>query len=89
MTIQLSPEQEQLIGRAIGAGLISAPTEAIELGIAAILAHLQSKRDSETIGGSEEWSEKLSEWAGSHSSTAPPLPDEAFDRESIYGSRGI
>ena len=34
-----------------------------------------------------EWVDAFTTWAGSHSSDAPPLSDEAISRESIYRER--
>jgi Arc/MetJ-type ribon-helix-helix transcriptional regulator len=36
----------------------------------------------------EEWSRELVAWSESHATT-PLLPDEAIDRDSIYGARGL
>jgi Arc/MetJ-type ribon-helix-helix transcriptional regulator len=38
--------------------------------------------------GVEEWFRELTAWSGSHSPT-PLLPDEAIDRDSIYGACGL
>ncbi|MGA2169310.1 MAG: hypothetical protein ABSG62_13960 [Terracidiphilus sp.] len=36
----------------------------------------------------EEWFRELTSWSESHATT-PLLPDEAIDRDSIYGARGL
>jgi len=36
----------------------------------------------------EEWSRELTAWSESHATT-PLLPDEAINRDSIYGARGL
>ena len=36
----------------------------------------------------EEWSRELAAWSESHTRATPLLPDEALDRDSIYGARG-
>jgi Arc/MetJ-type ribon-helix-helix transcriptional regulator len=38
--------------------------------------------------GAEEWSRELSAWSESHTTATPLIPDEALDRDSIYGGRG-
>jgi hypothetical protein len=38
--------------------------------------------------GAEEWSRELVAWSENHATT-PLLPDEAIDRDSIYGARGL
>jgi len=38
--------------------------------------------------GAEEWFRELTAWSESHPAT-PLLPDEAIDRDSIYGERGL
>jgi Arc/MetJ-type ribon-helix-helix transcriptional regulator len=39
--------------------------------------------------GAEEWSRELAAWSESHTTATPLLPDEAIDRNSIYGARGL
>jgi hypothetical protein len=41
MTLQINSEQEQVVGRAIEAGLIRAADEVVELGIVAIRRQLE------------------------------------------------
>jgi Arc/MetJ-type ribon-helix-helix transcriptional regulator len=36
----------------------------------------------------EEWSRELTAWSESHTSNKPLLPDEAVERDSIYGAGG-
>jgi Arc/MetJ-type ribon-helix-helix transcriptional regulator len=36
----------------------------------------------------EEWSRELAAWSESHATATPLIPDEALDRDSIYGARG-
>ena len=36
----------------------------------------------------EEWVKAFNEWMDSHDPNLPPLPDEAYSRESFYGERG-
>ena len=43
MTIQLKPEQEQVIGKAIQAGLIGKADDVVEVGIEAIRQRLKSQ----------------------------------------------
>ncbi len=44
MTIQLRPDQEQLIGRAIQAGLIRGADEVLEVGVEAIRQRLETRQ---------------------------------------------
>jgi hypothetical protein len=88
MTIQLNPEQEQVVGRAIKAGLIRTPDEVAEVGIATIRRRLEARQALPGSADAEEWFRELTAWSESHAET-PLLPDEAVDRESIYGARGL
>jgi hypothetical protein len=88
MTIQLNPEQEQVVGQAIRAGLIRTPDDAAEIGIATIRQRLEARHAVSGSPDAEEWFRELTAWSESHAET-PPLPDEAVDRESIYGARGL
>ena len=45
MTIQINPEQEQVIGQAISAGLIETPDEAVEMGVKTIRLRLEGSRN--------------------------------------------
>ena len=36
----------------------------------------------------DEWSRELTAWSESHTSDTPLLPDDAVERDSIYGARG-
>jgi len=44
MTLQLKPEQEQVIGRAIQAGLIRAADDVLDVGIETIRQRLEERR---------------------------------------------
>jgi Arc/MetJ-type ribon-helix-helix transcriptional regulator len=37
----------------------------------------------------EEWSRELTAWSESHTTATPLIPDEALDRDSIYGARPV
>jgi hypothetical protein len=89
MTIQLSPEQERIVGQAIQAGLIRARDEVAEIGVASIRQRLKALHSSSYAHSVEEWSRELAAWSESHTTATLLLPDEAFDRESIYGTRGL
>lgn len=89
MTIQLKPEQEQLIGRAIQAGLISGADEVVDVGVETIRQRLEARQASGTTLDAKEWSRQLDAWVHSHPTTTPLLSDEAISRDSIYGSRGM
>ena len=88
MTIQLNPEQEQIVGQAIQAGLIRTPDDVAEIGIAAIRQRLNAGHALSDSLDAEEWFRELTAWSESHAAT-PWLPDEAIDRDSIYGARGL
>ncbi len=87
MTIQLSPEQEQLVGRAIHAGLIRVPDDVVQVGIEAIRERLEARVTSDFA--TEEWRRELHDWIHSHATSAPVLAEDAIDRDSIYESRGL
>jgi hypothetical protein len=89
MTIQLSPEQERIVGQAIRAGLIRTRDDVAEIGVASIRQRLKSRHSGSYPHSAEEWLRELSAWSESHTTTTPLLPDEALDRESIYGTRGL
>jgi hypothetical protein len=89
MAIQLSPEQEQVVGQAIHAGLIRIPDDVIGVGVETIRQRLEARPAPERTQSAQEWSRELHAWIHSHSTTTPVLPDEAISRESIYGMRGL
>jgi hypothetical protein len=88
MTIELTPEQEQVIGRAIQAGLIRTPDEVVGVGVETIQRLLGEPRAPVNATSVEQWLEEFHAWVHSHSTTTPLLSDEAINRESIYGTRG-
>ena len=89
MTIDLNPEQEQLIRQAIRAGVISAADEVVEVGIEAIRQRLEGRLAPQTSTDAEQWPREFHAWVHGHSTTTPLLSDEAISRESIYGTRGL
>jgi hypothetical protein len=89
MTIQLNPEQERIVGQAIRAGLIRTREDVAEIGVASIRQRLKVRHSGSYPHSAEEWSRDLAAWSDSHTTTTPLLPDEAIDRESIYGTRGV
>ena len=89
MTIQLNPEQEQAIGRAIQAGLIANADDIVDVGIDAIRQRLQSRIESTAELDTEQWLQEFRAWVHSHSTATPLLSDEAISRDSIYGIRGL
>ena len=88
MTIQLKPEQEQLVGQAIQAGLIARADDVVDVGIDAIRKRLKSCRnEANTLAlSAEEWEREFDTWIESFPDTAP-LPDEALSRENLYPDR--
>jgi len=88
MTIQLNPDQERIVEQAIRAGLIRAHDDVVEVGIASIRQTLKARDSAASPSDPEEWYRELTSWSESHAAT-PLLPDEAIDRDSIYGARGL
>jgi hypothetical protein len=89
MTIQLKPEQEQVIGEAIRAGLLESPDAIIDVGVETIRRRLEARAETKTELSTEEWLREFDAWVESHSTTTPLLSDEAISRDSIYGNRGM
>lgn len=89
MTFQLNPEQEQLIGQAIQAGVIRAADEVVDMGIETIRQRLEARLKSKAAMNAEQWSREFHAWVHSHPTTTPLLSDEAVSRDSIYGTRGM
>ena len=88
MTIELTPEQEQVIGQAIQAGLIRTADDVVGFGVEAIQRRLEERRAPTNAKSAEQWLQEFQVWVHSHSTTTPLLSDEAIDRDSIYGTRG-
>jgi hypothetical protein len=88
MAIQLNPEQEQVVGEAIHAGLIRVPDDVIDIGIQAIRQQLEARENSSETMSADEWTRELHAWIHSHPTTTRVLSDEAISRESIYETRG-
>jgi hypothetical protein len=59
MTIQLKPEQEQLIGRAIQAGLIRGAEEVVDVSVETIWQRLEARPVSRAPMDAKEWSREL------------------------------
>jgi hypothetical protein len=89
MTIQLNPEDERLIGRAVQAGLIGKADDVVAVGVEAIRRQLQSRAGSEAELNAEQWLREFKVWVHGHATTTPLLSDEAISRDSIYCTRGL
>jgi hypothetical protein len=89
MALQLSPEQEQVVGQAIHAGLIRIPDDVIGVGVEIIRQRLEARESAGAPLSAEEWRSELHAWIHRNPANTPPLSDEAMSRESIYGSRGL
>ncbi len=89
MVIALNSDQEQVIDRAIQAGLIRGAEDVIEIGVGTIRQRLQAASPAANTLSAEEWSKAFQAWVDSHSTETPLLSDEAISRESIYGDRGL
>jgi proteasome lid subunit RPN8/RPN11 len=88
MTIELTPEQERVIGRAIQAGVIRTANDVVGVGVEAIQRRLEEGRAALNPTSAEQWLQEFHAWVHSHPTTNPLLSDEAIHRESIYGTRG-
>jgi proteasome lid subunit RPN8/RPN11 len=88
MTIHLKPEQKQVIGQAIRAGLIETVDDIVEVGVETIRQRLEAGAASEAPLSAEQWLQEFHAWVHSHPTTTPLLSDEAVSRESVYGTRG-
>ena len=88
MTVRIKPEQEQVIGQAIQAGLIKTPDEVVDLGVETIQRRLEARVEAEAAMSTEQWLREFHAWVHSHATTTPLLSDEAISREFIYGARG-
>jgi Arc/MetJ-type ribon-helix-helix transcriptional regulator len=88
MTVELTKEQEQVIDRAIQAGLIRTADDVVGMGVEAIQRSLEERRAPTQANSVEQWLQDFQVWVHSHSITTPLLSDEAINRDSIYGTRG-
>ncbi len=89
MKIEVRPDQEQLIGRAIEAGLIRAADEVVEVGVETIRQRLDAHLADGAPTDVEQWLKEFHAWVHSHPTTTPLLSDDAISRDSIYGIRGL
>ncbi len=89
MTIQLKPEQEQVIDQAIQAGLIRVADEVLDVGVEAIRQRLAVRQVVWRPMDAEQWSRELRVWVQSHSTATPLLSDDTISRDSIDGIRGM
>lgn len=89
MAILLNPEQERVVDQAMRAGLIRSLDDVAEVGIAAIRSRLNSRHAASAAEQPDQWFREFTAWIEGHSASSPPLPDEALDRDSIYGTRGL
>ncbi|HEV2989348.1 MAG TPA: hypothetical protein VG759_12965 [Candidatus Angelobacter sp.] len=89
MSFQFGPEQEELIGQAIQAGIIHAANEVVDIGIETLRQRLEARLVSPVAITAEQWSREFHNWVHSHSTATPLLSDDAIDRDSIYGTRGM
>lgn len=87
MTIDLNPEQEQVVRQAIRAGVITTADEVVSVGIETIRQRLAGQTASPASAG--EWAQRFHAWVHSHSITTSLLSHEDISRESIYGTRGL
>jgi hypothetical protein len=88
MIIELNSEQAEVVDRAIQAGVIHNVDEVVQVGIQTINSRLSAQASKQDLPF-EEWSKAFHTWVDSHPTDGPVLPDEAMERESIYGDRGL
>jgi hypothetical protein len=86
MTITPTPEQEQILVKAMEAGLIERAEDALNVGLETLQKRLPAAPAEETA---EEWIARFHAWIHSHARQTVVLSDEAMSRESIYGDRGL
>jgi hypothetical protein len=89
MAMQLNPEQEKIVGLAIEAGLVRGSEDAVEMGVAAVREKLRARRTSAADSPAMSWSREFDAWFEGHSRGGSLLADQASDRDSIYGERGM
>lgn len=89
MAIQLNPEQDRVVGLAMRAGLVRSYDDVAEVGVVAIRQRLKARDAGSGTPDAKEWFLELTAWSGGHSIATPLLADEAVDRDSIYGARGL
>ena len=86
MTIIPTPEQEQILVKAMEAGLIERAEDALNVGLETLQGRLATRRRPESA---EEWIARFHPWIDSHAGQTVVLSDEPMSRESIYGDRGL
>jgi hypothetical protein len=89
MAVELNPEQERIVGRAIAAGLIEKAEDAVEVGVRTIRRWLETQTYRANPLSHEERSKALHEFVNRDRPDAPLLSNEAIGRESIYSDRGL
>jgi hypothetical protein len=89
MAIPLNPEQEQVVGQAILAGLIRIPDDVVAVGVETIRRQLEAREPASPLQSAEEWIRELHAWMQRNPRNTPELSGEAISRESIYEGRGL
>jgi hypothetical protein len=88
VTIELPPEIEAGLlvqAQAEGLGVADYVRKLVSKEIAAnSTAHLRPAYER----SNEEWLREFNDWVNSHAGNSIVLPDEAMERESIYGGHG-
>jgi hypothetical protein len=82
MSITLTPDQQRVIEEAIDAGLVRSVDEFIETAVKALPVPDPNELPF------EEWMRRFTGWVTSHAGNTVVLPNEAMERESIYGDHG-
>ena len=86
MTIELKPEQEQLLNEALRQGRFQTMEEALAQALNSIL--VSAVPTATPTATPMERAAAFRAWAADHPHTTPVLTDEAISRESIYSGRG-
>jgi hypothetical protein len=82
LTIELKPEQEQILQQALQEGRFASLEQALDEALLSI-----SSKQTPSLTPSE-MAAAFRSWAASHSHATPPISDEAISREAIYSTRG-
>lgn len=86
LTIELAPEVEEQLRREAEQQGMASETYARQLLEERLLP--AQELPFWARASREEWLQAFNEWMDSHDANLPPLPDEAYNRESFYGERG-
>jgi hypothetical protein len=86
MTIILKPEQERVLIEAINSGLAHTPAEALDQALESLRRRLPEPRTANGETNADK-AQAFEQWARNHPKR-PPLPETAFQRESMIRDAG-